>query len=225
MHSYLPLRNTVKYIQMLFQANVLFASAQVAFLNKCISELQHWVPSSVHRGLATVFCETILIASLLTFQRLALKKTQRYKIYIHKGTAILLKPAMLQYNRVQLVPFMQQSSLTNLNPLPVKLTAQGLYPSLSAKKNNQLLFKQLKVTTGTGKKYIKCFFFLPKFARPSRLFLIKRKQFPTESKCDVSFVLRWQTRIFSIVIVLQKWYMLYRCCPRRHHHQPQNSQF
>lgn len=33
MHSYLPLRNTVKYIQMLFQANVFFSSAQAAFLN------------------------------------------------------------------------------------------------------------------------------------------------------------------------------------------------
>lgn len=135
MHSYLPLRNTVKYIQMLFQANVHFARVQAAFLNKCFSEFQRRVPSSVHRDLTIVFCEAILITSLLTFQRLILKKKSwSYKIYVHKGTAILLKLAMLQYKRVQSVPFMQQSSLTNLNPLPVELTAQGLYPSLSVKR-------------------------------------------------------------------------------------------
>lgn len=174
-HSYLPLRNTVKYIQILCQANVLFASVQVAFLNKCISEFQHWVPSCVHRALTVVFCETYHNYSLLTFQRLILKKSQRYKIYIHKGTAILLKPAMLQYNRVQSVPFMQQSSLTNLNSLPLKLTTQGRYPSRSGKRITSYYLINSKVTTGTLKKYIKFFFFLPKFARLSSLFLIKRK--------------------------------------------------
>lgn len=200
MHSYLPLRNTVKYIQILFQANVLFASAQVAFLNKCISELQHWVPSSVHTALAIAFCETYLNYSLLTFH--SEKKSQRYKIYIHKGTAILLKPAILQYNRVQSVPFMRQSSLTNLNPLPLKLTAQGQYPSLSVKRITSYYLINSKGTTGTWKKYIKLFFFLPKFARRSSLFLIKRKQFPTKSKGKVLFVLRWQAKNFSMAIVL-----------------------
>lgn len=103
------------------------------------------------------------------------KKSQRYKIYIHKGTAILLKRAMLQYNRVPSVPFMQQSSLTNLNPLPLKLTAQVLYLSLSVKRISSYYLINSKVTTGTWKKYIKCFFFLPKFARLASLFLIKRK--------------------------------------------------
>lgn len=143
MHSYLSLRNTVKYLQRLFQANVLFASEVAFFWTSAFLNFSR-VPSSVHRGLTIVFCETILITNLLTFQRLILKKkSQRYKIYIHKGTAILLKPALLQYNRVQSVPFMQQSSLTNLNPLPGKWTAQGLSFPLS-KKNNQLLFNQLR---------------------------------------------------------------------------------
>lgn len=158
-HSYLPLRNTVKYIQMLLQANVLFASAQVAFLNECISPLQHWVPSSVQRGLTKAFCETNLIIKFTHLSKThSERKSQRYKIYIHKGTAILLKPAMLQYNRVQSVPFMQQSSLTNGTPLPEKLTAQGVYPSLLVRRTASYYFISSKASTGIWKKYIKCFF-------------------------------------------------------------------
>lgn len=175
MHSYLPLRNTVKYIQMLLQANVLFASAQVAFLNECISPLQHWVPSSVQRGFTEAFCETILIIKFTHLSKThSERKSQRYKIYIHKGTAILLKPAMLQYNRVQSVPFMQQSSLTNVTPLPEKWTTQGVYPSLLVRRKMSHYFISSKVATGISKKYIKSCFFLPKFARLSKVFLMEK---------------------------------------------------
>lgn len=154
---------------MLLQANVLFASARVAFLNECIFPLQHWVPSSVHRGLTKAFCETILIIKFTHLSKThSERKSQRYKIYIHKGTAILLKPAMLQYNRVQSVSFMQQSSLTNVIPLPKKLIAQGVYPSILVRRIMSYYLISSKVARGISKKYVKCFFFLPKFARLSK---------------------------------------------------------
>lgn len=137
--------------------NVLFASARVAFLNECISPLQHWVPSSVHRGLTKAFCETILIKFTHLPKTHSERKPQRYKIYIHKGTAILLKPAMLQYSRVQSVPFMQQSSLTNVIPLPKKLFAQGVYPSILIRIMSYY-FISSKAATGISKEYIKCYF-------------------------------------------------------------------
>lgn len=141
---------------MLLQANVLFSSAQFAFLNECISPLQHWVPSSVQRGLTKAFCKTILIIKFTHLSKTpSERKSQRYKIYIHKGTAILLKPAMLQYNRVQSVPFMQQISLTNVTPLPEKLTAQGVYPSLPVRGITSYYFISSK---GILKKYIKMLF-------------------------------------------------------------------
>lgn len=60
---------------MLFQANVLFSSAQVAFLN--FSTESKYTQRS-HCSL----CETILITSLLIFQRLILKIK-------HKGTRFI----------------------------------------------------------------------------------------------------------------------------------------
>lgn len=159
---------------MLLQANVLFSSARTAFLNECISPLQHWVPSGVQRGLTQALCKTILIIKFTHLSKTpSERKSQRYKIYIHKGTAILLKPAMLQYNRVQSVPFMQQISLTHVTPLPEeKLTAQGVYPSLLVRRITSYFFISLK---GILKKYRKCFFFLPKLARHSKLFLMEKK--------------------------------------------------
>lgn len=164
---------------MLLQANVLFSSAQVVFLNECISPLQHWVPSSVLRGLTKAFCKIILIIKFTHLSKTPERKSQRYKIYIHKGTAILLKPAMLQYNRVQSVPFMQQISLTNVTPLPEKLTAQGVYPSLLVRGITSYYFISSK---GILKKYIKCFFFLPKLSRHSKLFLMEKKSFWLRAK-------------------------------------------
>lgn len=157
---------------MLLQANVLFSSAQVVFLNDCISPLQHWVPSSVLRGLTKAFCKIILIIKFTHLSKTPERQSQRYEIYIHKGTAIPLKPAMLQYNRVQSVPFMQ-ISLTNVTPLPEKLrSAQGVYPSLPLRGKTRYYFISSK---GILKKYIKCFFFLPKLSRHSKLFLMEKK--------------------------------------------------
>lgn len=139
------------------------------------ASLQYWVPSSVQRGLTERFCETILTIKFTQLSKThSERKSQRYKIYIHKGTAILLKPAMLQYNRVQSVPFMQQSSLTNVTPLPEKWTAQGVYPSLLVRRVTSYYFISSKAATGISMKYIKCFFFLPKFARLSKLFLTEK---------------------------------------------------
>lgn len=136
------------------------------------ASLQHWVPSSVQRGLTKTFCETILIIEFTHLSKThSERKSQRYKIYIHKGTAILLKPAKLQYNRVQSVPFMQQSSLTNVSPLPEKLNAQGVYPSLLVRRITSYYFISSK---GISKKYIKCFFFLPKLARFQSYFSWKK---------------------------------------------------
>lgn len=136
------------------------------------ASLQHWVPPSVQRGLTKAFCETILIIKFTHLSKThSERKSQRYKIYIHKGTAILLKPAMLQYNRVQSVPSMQQSSLTNVTPLPEKLTAQGVYPSLLVRRITSYWFISSK---GNSKKYIKYVFLLPKLARLSKLFLMEK---------------------------------------------------
>lgn len=136
------------------------------------ASFQHWVPSSVQRGLTKAFCETILIIKFTHLSKThSERKSQRYKIYIHKGTAILLKPAMLQYNRVQSVPFMQRSSLTNVTSLPEKLTVQGVYPSFLVRRITSYYFISSK---RISKKYIKCFFLLPKLARLSKLFLMEK---------------------------------------------------
>lgn len=149
-------------------------------MHECISPLQHWVPSGVRRGLTKALCKT---TSIIKFTHLSktpsARKSQRYKIYIHKGTAILLKPVMLQYNRVQSVPFMQQTPLTNVTPLPEKLTAQGVYPSLLVRGITSYYFISSK---GILKKYIKCFFFLPKLSRHSKLFLKEKKSFQLRAK-------------------------------------------
>lgn len=140
----------------------------------CISERVHLSSTESHqvyRGLTKASCETILIIKFTHLSKThSERKSQRYKIYIHKGTAVLLKPAKLQYNRVQSVPFMQQSSLTNISPLPEKLNAQGVYPSLLVRRTTSYYFISSK---GISKKYIKCFFFLPKLARLSKLFLME----------------------------------------------------
>lgn len=177
-YNYAQLSSTKKYCKI--YTNVVSGKCPFCKGASCISEQVLFWTSALSPIKYTQRSHDSILWSHLNYMFTHLSKTHSkkkswsYKIYVHKGTVILLKPAMLQYkSSISAFHAIKFTNKFKSSSSKINCTRTVSFPF--RKKNNQLLFNQLKVPTGTWKKYIKCFVFPSKFARLSRLFVIRRK--------------------------------------------------